>query len=471
MVGISFVLSPACEIENIEQQGSVCRIEVRTSTTEGCCPVCAVRSSSIHSYRLRQVKDLPVGEQVVWLNIHTKRFRCRNPACPKVTFVEKIPNVLVKYARRTPRLSMVLWHIEQITGGQAGARLTRHLHMPTSRSTLLRVLRQHPLPQHEAPCTIGIDDWAKRKGQRYGTIMVDLERHRVVDLLEDRESDTVAAWLRTQPQVHTVARDRSLQYAQGIAEGAPQAMQIADRWHLLKNLSETVERTLQELLPKLKRKLTLSVYDSTPREKFPRAATDQKRQVASRAQRLDDYTLIQYLRRRGHGERRIARVLGMSRGKVRAFYQAETFPERKGHYIPSMLDPYLTYLEKRVSEGCLNAAQLWREIRGRGYPGSSSQVSKWMTKRRQSIQGGHALEPPTVVLNLPNLRTSTHLISTPPDRLSLEDKFLLEQLRQDTLLDTLYSLVQRFRSIICQRQVSLLDDWLEDCSSSKVAGL
>ena len=136
-----------------------------------------------------------------------------------------------------------------------------------------------------------------------------------------------------------------------------------------------------------------------------------------------------------------------------------------------MLDPYLAYVEKRVSEGCLNATQLWREIRGRGYPGSSSQVSKWMTKRRHGIQGGHAPEPPTVVLRLPNLRTRAHLISTPPDRLSLEDMFLLEQLRQDALVDTLYSLVQRFRSIICQRQVRLLDDWLEDCSSSKVAGL
>ena len=471
MVEFPYLLSPNCQIESVEQQGAACRIEVRTTTTEGCCPVCAMRSSSIHSYCERLVKDLPVGEQAVWLSIRTKRFRCRNPACPKVTFVEEVPGVLVKHARRTPRLSRVLWHIGQVAGGQAGARLTRHLQMPTSRCTLLRILRQQPLPYHEAPCTIGIDDWAKRKGQRYGTIVVDLERHRVVDLLEDRESDTLAAWLRGQPQVHTVARDRSLQYAQGVAEGAPQAVQVADRWHLLKNLSEMVERVLQELLPKMKRNLTLSVYDNAPREKFPRAATDQERQVASRAQRLRDYTLIQYLRRQGHGERRIARVLGMSRGKVRAFYHAEIFPERKGHYVHSMLDPYLPYLEQRVSEGCLNARQLWREIRGRGYPGSSSQVSKWMTKRRRGIQGAQAPTPPTVAQSLPNLRTCVHLISTAPDRLSPEDLLLLEQLRQDKLVDTLYQLVQRFITMICQRQVSILDDWLDDCSKSKVAGL
>ena len=380
------------------------------------------------------MKDLPVGEQAVWLTIRTKRFRCRNPDCPKVTFVEEVPGVLVKHARRTPRLSTVLWHIGQAAGGQTGARLTQHLHMPASRCTLLRILRQRPLPYHEASEVIGIDDWAKRKGQRYGTIIVDLERHCVVDLLEDREFDTVAAWLRTQPQVHTVARDRSMQYAQGIAAGAPQAVQVADRWHLLKNLSETVERALQELLPRMKLKMTLASYDNAPRQKFPRAAMDQERQAASRVQRLRDYTRVQYLRRQGHGERRIARVLGMSRGKVHAFYHAETFPERKGHYVPSMLDPYLPYLELRVSEGCLNARQMWREIQERGYPGSSSQVSKWMNKRRHGIHGGRTLTTSTVALSLPNLRTCVRLITAAPDRLSPEEKYLLEQIRREDLL-------------------------------------
>lgn len=214
-----------------------------------------------------------MGEQAVLLTIRTKRFRCRNPDCPKVTFVEEIPGVLVKNARRTPRLSTVLWHIGQVAGGQAGARLTRHLHMQTSRSSLLRILRQRPQSHQEAASVIGIDDWAKRKGQRYGTIVVDLERHRVVELLEDREAETLAAWLRTQPQVHTIARDRSMGYAQGIREGAPQAVQVADRWHLLKNLSETVERVLRDLLPRMKRQM-LSAYDNALRQQFPRAATE-----------------------------------------------------------------------------------------------------------------------------------------------------------------------------------------------------
>ena len=186
----------------------------------------------------------------------------------------------------------------------------------------------------------------------------------------------------------------------------------------------------------MKQQMHVSSSDNAPREKFPRAATDQERQVTSRAQRMRDYTLVQYLRRQGHGERRIARVLGMSRGRVRHFYHAQTFPERKRHYVPSMLDPYLPYLEQRVTEGCLNAQQLYREIQQRGYPGLSSQVSKWMTQRRRGSQRSQAPTPSASALSLPNLRTCAHLITAARERLSPEDVFLLELLRQAELLDS-----------------------------------
>lgn len=471
MVELPYLLSPNCQIEGVEQTESTLHITACTISTASRCPVCAVASSSIHSYHLRQLKDLPIGEQAVLLSIRTKRFRCRNPDCPKSTFVEEIPGVLVKYERQTPRLRKALWHIGQVAGGQGGARLSHHLHMPTSRCTLLRILRQAGLPDRQSASVIGIDDWARRRGQRYGTIVVDLERHHVVDLLADREADTLTAWLRTQPQVHTVARDRSMQYAQGITAGAPQAVQVADRWHLLKNLSEMTERVLQELLPRMQQQMSVPGDNNAPRDTFPRAASDQESQAARRAERLRDYSLIQYLRHQEHSERRIARVLGMSRGKVHHFYHAETFPERKRHYVPSMLDPFLPYLEQRVTEGCMNAQQLWREISEEGYPGSSSQVVKWMTRRRQGIQNNQAPTSSTAPLRLPGLRTCVYLISTKPEQLSPEDTFLLDQIRHDALVDTLYQLVQRFRTMICRQQVSLLDDWLEDCSTSAIASL
>ena len=158
MVEFPYLLPPDCRIEYVEQGGTTCRIGARTTMTEGCCPVCAVRSSSVHSYRQRQVKDLPIGEQSVCLTIRTKRFRCRNPDCPKRTFVEEVPGVLVKPARRSPRLNIALWHIGQVAGGHGGARLTHQLHRSVSHCTLLRILRKHPLPHQEAPSVIGIDD-------------------------------------------------------------------------------------------------------------------------------------------------------------------------------------------------------------------------------------------------------------------------------------------------------------------------
>src|SRR5664279_1126375 len=348
MVDFPYLAAPNCQGDGVEQDANVLWVTAHSTTKQGRCPVCAGNSSSIHSYHVRILKDLPVGESSVTLKLRTKRFRCRNPDCPQATFVETIPAVLVKHARRTPRLTTALWHIGQVTGGQGGSRLAHRLRMPVSRATVLRILRQKPTCEREPPIIIGIDDWAKRKGQRYGTIVVDLENHQVVDLLDDRESETLARWLRQYPALQVVARDRSMQYAQGITDGAPQAIQIADRWHLLKNLSEVVERVLQELLPRLKQRTTLHSSISAPRDKFPRAKPDQVRQAATRAQRLREYTFIQYLHRRGFGERRIARVLGMSRGKVSRYIDAETFPERKGHYVPSILDSYLPYLEQRV---------------------------------------------------------------------------------------------------------------------------
>lgn len=215
---------------------------------------------------------------------------------------------------------------------------------------------------------------------------------------------------------------------------------------------------LHELLPRLRQQLSLSGYDNAPRGKFPRATSDQKRQAASRSQRMREYRLVQYLRRQGYGERRIAHVLDMSRGKVRSLYAAKQFPERKVHYIPSRLDPYLPYLEQRAGEGCLNLQQLWREIRERGYPGSSSQVSKWLSTYRNAIQKRHSQPPSPAVPRLPDWRFCARIITSAPDRLTPADQFLLEQIRQESLLENLYQLTQRFTTIIRKRQATLLDE-------------
>jgi transposase len=224
---------PDCRIEQITPDGPThLRIAVRSFPRARRCPDCGRTSRAVHSRDERHLADLPSLGRSVSVHLWVRGFYCRNTDCARQTSVERLPKLATPFARRTCRLAAAQGQTGLALGGEAGARLLSGLSMPASADTVLRLIKATPLPDQPVPRVVGVDDWAKRKGRSYGTIIVDLERHRVVDLLPERTAATLAGWLQQRPEVAVVARDRSTEYASGIAIGAPAAVQVADRWRV-----------------------------------------------------------------------------------------------------------------------------------------------------------------------------------------------------------------------------------------------
>jgi transposase len=417
----------------------------------------------------------------VRLELTVRRFRCANGQCIQSTFVERFPSWLPAYARRTTRLTDVVRQIGFEVGSESGARILKYVQIMASGDTVLRVVRQTESVVSDELRVIGVDDWAIKKGRSYGTIIVNLETHRVVDLLPDRTGETVAQWLQDYPGVEIVTRDRSTEYANGIREGAPQAIQVADRWHLLLNVRQMTERFLGTIHAQLR---TLPMSDECAqalkqqRTAFRRTRTAQALSEASRDQRVAHYEQVQQWRREGYNISQIARRLDWKWETARNYFYAPQFPERKQlRARRSILDPYLSYLEQRHAEGCENASQLWREIKALGYPGTNKQVLRWMQLRRaqpaSTTPGPYretCLQPAASSQSiLPSTRQLAWLMVTDPEQLTETERLTLAHIQQEVSVAQVYLLTQQFVVMVKQRQVAQLDPWLDACATSDIA--
>lgn len=400
------------------------------------CPLCHRRSRRIHARFTRHLADLPWNGHLVRVCLHGRRFRCTNNACSRQTFRERLPQLAPVYSRRTPALRAALEAVGFALGGQPGARLARVLHLPASRMTLLRLVHVAPAPTASVPTprVLSVDDWAFRRGKVYGTIFVDLERHCPVDLLPDRTAETVADWLRRHPGVEIASRDRGGAYAEGIRAGAPEAVQVADRFHLLKNLGDALEMFLlrkqavlrqaaqatqqvaqaaqaasktQEscaqqatqdssaagvaAVPATAETDSPAAADGTGSDgvtgtgraaELPRTIRAQQEREARRARRLATFEAVQASARAGMTQREIARVVGLARGTVRRYLRAEAFPEQGPRPRPNKLRPYEPYLRAQWDAGVQDAAVLWRALKAQGYTGCASMVRAFLGRWR-----------------------------------------------------------------------------------------
>lgn len=479
-------------LEEVVVEPNMIVLQVSSGQTEALCPGCTHRSQRVHSHYTRTVADLPWAEWPVYLNILVQRFFCDNPACRYKTFAERFAEVVARYARRTLRLATRQQRTAYALGGEAGAKLAPHLTIPTSGDTLLRLIRNAPPVEVQNPRVLGVDDWAWAKGHRYGTILVDLERHCPIDLLADRSADSLAAWLQAHPGVEIVCRDRAREYIDGVTQGAPYAQQVADRWHLLQNLREALERLLDQHSACLyaaanepavsvvapEPSLSSQADETPPPASSPvRSQTQQKRQ-ATRDRRLARYQAVLELQQQGLSRRAIARQLGLGYRTIQRYLDAGTFPEmaqrRKGR---SILDQYLPYLQQRWHEGEHNASQLFREIKPQGYSGGPGMVSLWAAQQRGERNRSRAPKtepkPPKPIVQRPwSAGYAVWLLLKAPEQLPTEKKAALERMLQTSPdVQRAYNFAQAFGRIVRGRLSKALDPWLEAVTQSGLAPL
>jgi transposase len=486
---------PDCHIEEVGHAGPTgLRIAVQGAHPAASCPTCHTTSLSVHSRYRRHPTDLPSFGQEVRLDLLVRRFSCRNPVCPRRTFAEPLPNLLAPRARRTRRLATAQGWVGVTCGGEAGARLLHRLGMPASADTVLRLVRAIPLPERATPRVLGVDDWALKKGQTYGTILIDLEVRRVVDLLFDRTAETLAEWLEVRSPIEVIARDRSTEYARGAGLGAPAAVQVADRWHRLQNLRQRVERWLAGIHGRLRGLPPVPGAEAAPPRRtraYRRSRAEAAATADFRARRLAQYEEVQ--RRFGAGEKLLAisRSMGLARGPVRRYAYAQSFPERAARVPgPSIIDPYLGHLEARLAEGCENASVLWRDLKELGFAGSAKQVRRWLNERRTgpakttphkwrsdpSGTASDAVHDPALALISP--RQLAWLLVRSPEALDAPATATLARMAQDPEVGGALALVQRFAELVRDcgihrdkapaNPLAVFGTWLEEARSCGV---
>lgn len=357
---------PGLVVEHRSVRGGVVEVLGRVAGVVGRCPDCGTSSSSCHSRYVRTLSDPPISGALVKLRLIVRRFRCKRRSCGRKTFSEALaPGLGRRYGRRVARCDELVHAVGLALGGRPGSRMMSRLAAPWSKDTLLRTVRRAAVAASPTPAAtvIGIDDFAWRRGHSYGSIVVDPERRTVIDILPDRQRDTVMTWLKANPQVRIICRDRGPGYGSAAAEAAPQARQVADRWHLFENASAAFLAAGRSELPRLRRALSFDApVDPETLSKVERL------QWAAAVTREAVNGDVLALMAQGVPLKAMACTTGLSRQTIRKIVRGQrhdVFRTRQ-----SSLDPWRVRLEAEWNGGCRVGAELWRRLRASGFVGS-----------------------------------------------------------------------------------------------------
>jgi transposase len=480
----SFLLPdvPSLRLDAILTDDQTIHLTMTSTQSTAACPLCAVASGRIHSRYQRTVRDLPWASHSVQLRLHVRRFFCSNPSCERKIFVERLGTTIRAFARRTERLVSQLCQLAFRLSAEAGAQMGEQLGMPVSAATLLRLQRQQKLPPPPAPQIIGVDDWSIRKGRTYGALIVDLERKKPIDVLPDAKAETFATWLQAHPNITVISRDRAGNFAEGALRGAPQAIQVADRFHLFGNLGDALQRLLERHPAALRAAAQQDeqhtgvenqapavippVLEATPETSTP---PDDQARLTQREQRFRD---VLSRHADGWNYSQIARALEINIRTVKRYILGGELPKRGAPLLrlTSSVTPYRSYLERRWQEGCQNKTQLWQEIVAQGYQGSRSSVYRAL-KSFRAARGPWTASPKVARPKRRALspRQGMWLLARPKEELDEQERIarsVLESAHAEIAAAS--SLAQRFQEMLRQRDVAALEGWLTDASTSGI---
>ncbi|MEV5559504.1 ISL3 family transposase [Nonomuraea wenchangensis] len=440
-------LSPLV-IEDMADEGERIVVRARTPKEAAVCPVCGASSGRVHGYQLRTVADVPVDDRRVVVCVRVRRLVCPTLGC-RQTFREQVPGVLERYQRRTARLTRQVEAVVKELAGRAGARLLAMLAIGVSRHTGLRALLRIPLPTGRVPRVIGVDDFALRRRHRYATVVIDAETHERIDVLPDRTANTLETWLREHPGIEVVCRDGSATYAEAIRRALPDAIQVADRWHLWHNLCEA---TLSEV--KAHSNCWASVLDA-PLYEGPRAQTT-----------LERWHQVHGLLDQGVGLLECARRLQVALNTVKRYARAEK-PERMlrvPKHRASLVDPYREHLRKRrAEEPGVPVKHLFEEIKALGFTGCLNLLHKYINQGRADVGRSH-ISP----------RRLARMLLTRPDNLKAEHQDLLARLTAACPQMThLAARIKDFSQLLTPHpdNVDALEHWIADARAADLPHL
>ncbi len=477
-----------CNVEKGEQ-GWVVEAVARNTAA---CPDCGLPSTARHSSYVRHLDDLPMQGLAIKIKLRVGRWRCRNSNCTRKIFTERVPTVAAPHRQRTERMESIVQVVGRSLGGRPAERLMRRLGMAVSNDTTLRHLKRGALIACDKKLrVVGVDDWAWKKGQNYGTILVDLERRTVADLLPERSAQQVEHWFKQHPGVEIVSRDRFGLYAKAAQRGAPQAQQVADRFHLLVNLQEAVEHELS------RQRRLLFYVDPSRSERTPIAPlptrlppppnaerTAQYQDVVSARRALQQalFEKVHRLRHAGRNASQIVLETGISRKRVDKWLRLAEMPERN-KMEPKMNSHafFRDYLARRWAAGCHHVKTLLAELRTRGYTGCFSVLARFLSGWRARRQGAvPTSEQQTATSETQSLFVGHHVSSRVAAALLLKPRPLLTPAQAHKVdafkkscpaFALMRSLAMQFRGILRSRSVKGLIEWIAKAKNSGIYSL